>query len=129
MNANNFKFLLCCCTIGIAGCNKIGNPSHMDGGGDRIRISSEVSNKADKVRNRIIDDQEKRIANYKIITENAKAHATKMNKRARDYQNTELGEGYRCIAEAAERAARAAEKNEKSYEEFVKRRRNQGNKT
>ncbi|WP_162789919.1 hypothetical protein [Cardinium endosymbiont of Sogatella furcifera] len=34
MNANNFKVLLCCYTIGIAGCNKIGNPSYMDSGGD-----------------------------------------------------------------------------------------------
>ncbi|TSJ80175.1 MAG: hypothetical protein NMK33_06390 (plasmid) [Candidatus Cardinium sp.] len=129
MNTNNFKVLLCCYTVGITGCNKMENPSYMDGSGDGIRISSEISNKADKVRNRIIDDQERRIANYKVITENAKEHANKMNKRARDYQNTELGEGYRCIAEAAERAARAAEKNEKSYEEFVKRRKNQMNKT
>ncbi|WP_419241459.1 hypothetical protein [Cardinium endosymbiont of Nabis limbatus] len=35
MNANNFKVLLCCYTMGIAGCNKIGNPNYMDGGGDR----------------------------------------------------------------------------------------------
>ena len=32
---NKFKVLLCCYTMGIAGCNKIGNPSYMNSGGDR----------------------------------------------------------------------------------------------
>lgn len=34
MNINKFKVLLCCYTMGITGCNKIGNTSCMDGSGD-----------------------------------------------------------------------------------------------
>lgn len=32
MSANKFKVLLCCYAMGITGCNKVGNPSYMDGG-------------------------------------------------------------------------------------------------
>ena len=35
MNTKKFKVLLCCYTMGIAGCNKVANPSYMDGSGDR----------------------------------------------------------------------------------------------
>lgn len=35
MNANKFKVLLCCYTMGIAGCNKTGNPSYIDSASDR----------------------------------------------------------------------------------------------
>lgn len=35
MNTKKFKAMLFSCVIGVAGCNKIGNPSYMDGGGDK----------------------------------------------------------------------------------------------
>ena len=35
MNTNKFKIILFLCVIGVVGCNKIENPSYMDGGGDK----------------------------------------------------------------------------------------------
>ena len=45
MNTKKFKAMLFSCVIGVAGCNKIANPSYMDGGGDREEESKEKRRK------------------------------------------------------------------------------------
>ena len=45
MNTKKFKIMLFLYMIGITGCNKIENPSYMDGGGDRKEESKEKCRK------------------------------------------------------------------------------------
>lgn len=59
MNMHQFKILLCFCTMGIAGCNKIGNTSYMDDGeeseGDRERLGTNRSMSDDSLSSLLSD--------------------------------------------------------------------------